>query len=70
MPASFPHLFTPLSLRGHEIRNRILSTGHQTWLAEEGRPGEALIAYHERRAKGGVGLIRPGSPRRGVRARR
>jgi len=57
LPASFPHLFTPLSLRGHEIRNRILSTGHQTWLAEEGRPGEALIAYHERRAKGGVGLI-------------
>ena len=57
MSASFPHLFTPLSLRGHEIRNRILSTGHQTWLAEAGRPGDALIAYHETRARGGVGLI-------------
>ncbi len=57
MSASFPHLFTPLTIMGHEIRNRILSTGHQTWLAEDGRPGDALIAYHETRARGGVGLI-------------
>lgn len=57
MSASFPRLFSPLAIRGHEIRNRILSTGHQTWLAEENRPGEALIAYHEARARGGAGLI-------------
>lgn len=57
MSTSFPCLFSPLALRGHEIRNRILSTGHQTWLAEDNRPGAALIAYHEARARGGAGLI-------------
>jgi 2,4-dienoyl-CoA reductase-like NADH-dependent reductase (Old Yellow Enzyme family)/thioredoxin reductase len=50
-------LFTPLALRGLEIRNRILSTGHQTYLARGGLPGEDFIAYHEARARGGAGLI-------------
>lgn len=57
MSASFPHLFTPLQLRGGEIRNRILSTGHQTYLAENNLPGDDMIAYHEARARGGAGLI-------------
>ncbi|WP_413875124.1 FAD-dependent oxidoreductase [Albidovulum sp.] len=39
------------------IRNRILSTGHQTYLAEGNFPGERMIAYHAARAKGGAGLI-------------
>ena len=54
---SFPHLFTPLRIRGVEIRNRILSTGHGTFLAEHGAPGDRMIAYHEARARGGAGLI-------------
>ncbi len=53
----FQKLFTPLTIRGVEIRNRILSTGHQTLLAHDGMIGPDLIAYHEARAKGGVGLI-------------
>src|ERR671912_295855 len=53
----FEHLFEPLNLRGHEIRNRILSTGHQTYLAKGGLVSEDLVAYHEARARGGVGLI-------------
>ena len=57
MSASFSHLFKPLRLREVEIRNRILSTGHQTYLAKGNMPGEDFIAYHEARAKGGVGLI-------------
>jgi 2,4-dienoyl-CoA reductase-like NADH-dependent reductase (Old Yellow Enzyme family) len=57
MTASYPHLFSPLTLRGREIRNRILSTGHQTYLAQRNLPGEDLVAYHETRARGGVGLI-------------
>lgn len=57
MPATFPHLFSPLTIRGREIRNRILSTGHQTWLAKGNVPGDDLIAYHEARARGGAGLI-------------
>jgi len=36
MPA-FPRLFSPITLRKIEIRNRILSTGHQTYLAGQGR---------------------------------
>ncbi len=55
--AGFKHLFTPLRLRSVEIRNRILSTGHQTYLAKGGLPGEDFVAYHEARARGGLGLI-------------
>ena len=54
---SFPLLFSPIRLRNTEIRNRILSTGHQTYLAKGGLPGEDFVAYHEARAKGGAGLI-------------
>jgi 2,4-dienoyl-CoA reductase-like NADH-dependent reductase (Old Yellow Enzyme family) len=50
-------LFSPLTLRDLEIRNRILSTGHQTYLAEGGVPSDGFIAYHEARARGGAGLI-------------
>jgi 2,4-dienoyl-CoA reductase-like NADH-dependent reductase (Old Yellow Enzyme family) len=53
----FARLFSPLTLRRQEIRNRILSTGHQTYLAEKYLPSEALVAYHEARARGGAGLI-------------
>jgi len=47
----------PLQLGGIEIRNRIVSTGHDTVLAHDGHVSDALIAYHAARAKGGVGLI-------------
>ncbi len=57
MASAYPHLFSPLDIRGHAIRNRILSTGHQTYLARGNLPGDDMIAYHEARAKGGVGLI-------------
>lgn len=57
MSNRYNHLFSPISIRGHEIRNRILSTGHQTYLAANGLPTDSLIAYHEARAKGGAGLI-------------
>ncbi|NGQ91001.1 FAD-dependent oxidoreductase [Rhodobacter sp. HX-7-19] len=55
--AAFPHLFAPLRIRGAEIRNRIMSTGHDTVLPVDGHVNEALIAYHRARARGGVGLI-------------
>ena len=54
---SFPRLFSPIRLRNTEVRNRILSTGHQTYLAKGGLPGEDFVAYHEARARGGAGLI-------------
>lgn len=55
--AQFPNLFSPLQLGDLKLRNRIVSTGHETHLNEMGQIGEAMIAYHEARAKGGAGLI-------------
>lgn len=53
----FSHLFTPHEIRGHEFRNRIFSSAHQTILARNGSPGDDMAAYHEARARGGAGLI-------------
>ncbi|WP_421695249.1 FAD-dependent oxidoreductase [Aestuariivirga sp.] len=53
----FPHLFSPFTLKSTEIRNRIFSTGHDTYLPEGGLPSESLIAYQRARARGGAGLI-------------
>ena len=53
----FPHLFSPFTLKSTEIRNRIFSTGHDTYLPEGGLPSDALIAYQRARARGGAGLI-------------
>ena len=44
-------LFQPLQLAGCTIPNRIVRTAHST-----GTAGDDLIAYHEARAEGGVGL--------------
>ena len=53
----FPHLFSPIGIRGREIKNRIFMPGHKTGLSEDGRIGDALLAYHEARMRGGVGMI-------------
>ncbi len=52
-----PALFQPLKIGKIEIRNRIVSTGHDTTLPVSDKVNEALIAYHRARARGGVGLI-------------
>ena len=57
MSKLFPNLFTPLTIGSVEIRNRILSTGHDTMIPDDGCVNDALIAYHEARARGGAGLI-------------
>lgn len=57
MAAHFPHLFSPITIGGVEIKNRILSTGHDTTLPTDGTINDALIAYQEARARGGAGLI-------------
>lgn len=56
-------LFSSLSLNSTAqenalvLRNRIFSTGHQTYLAKGGEPTKEMAAYHEARAIGGAGLI-------------
>ncbi|TXH35515.1 MAG: FAD-dependent oxidoreductase [Rhodospirillaceae bacterium] len=57
MPQMFPNLFSPFRIKGIDIRNRIVSTGHDTDLARHGLPSDALIAYQRARAKGGAGPI-------------
>jgi 2,4-dienoyl-CoA reductase-like NADH-dependent reductase (Old Yellow Enzyme family)/thioredoxin reductase len=50
-------LFAPLALGPVTIRNRIVSTSHQTTLVHDHLPTDDLIAYHRARAAGGAGLI-------------
>ena len=55
--AAFPRLFTPLRVGGATLRNRIVSSGHDTVMAEHGLVSDRLVAYQAARARGGVGLI-------------
>ncbi len=48
---TYPNVFQPQAIGGCTIPNRIVRTAHST-----GASGDDLIAYHEARAKGGVGL--------------
>ena len=54
---AFPHLFSPARIGSVTVKNRIVSSGHDTVMTEGGAIGDRLIAYHEARAKGGAGLI-------------
>ena len=51
------HLFSPLTIRGHRLKNRIFSTGHMTVMLENGNPSDRMVAYHQARAAGGAALV-------------
>jgi 2,4-dienoyl-CoA reductase-like NADH-dependent reductase (Old Yellow Enzyme family)/thioredoxin reductase len=53
----FPHLFSPLTIGGVTLANRVVSSGHDTVMADHGQVTDRLVAYHEARARGGAGLI-------------
>ena len=55
--AHLPHLFAPLTIGPVTIRNRIVSSGHDTVMAVDGKVTEQLLAYQAARAEGGAGLI-------------
>ncbi len=57
MPQSFPHLFTPLSLRHKTLRSRIVFGAHTANMAEQGLPGARHLGYYLERAKGGAAMI-------------
>ena len=59
----FPHLFSPYSIRGCELRNRVAISGHFAgwWVGPGGLPSDAFVAYIEERAKGSVGLFTIGA---------
>ena len=48
---------SPINLGAIAIRNRIVSTAHQTGLVKDHMPTPELAAYHLERARGGVGAI-------------
>jgi 2,4-dienoyl-CoA reductase-like NADH-dependent reductase (Old Yellow Enzyme family) len=50
-------LFTPVDLGPVRLRNRVVSTSHQTGLVHDHLPTDDLVAYHAARAAGGVGAI-------------
>lgn len=54
---AFPHLFEPLRIGPAVLKNRMVSTGHDTVMSEGGEITERLVAYHEARAAGGAGLV-------------
>ena len=70
MSHEFRYLFTPIRVGGLTLRNRIFSTGHAEAMAEDGKPGSRLRAYHEGKARGGCALtiiggsssVHPSSP--------
>lgn len=53
----YPHLFSPLRVGPVELRNRVVSTSHQTHLVVDNLPSPAFVAYQEARARGGAGAI-------------
>jgi 2,4-dienoyl-CoA reductase-like NADH-dependent reductase (Old Yellow Enzyme family)/thioredoxin reductase len=51
------HLLSPFTIRNVELRNRFVFQPHYTALGRDGQPSEALSAYYEDRAAGGVALV-------------
>ena len=51
----FEKLFSPIKLRGLELKNRVLMPGMDTKLAHD-HIGDEVIAYHVARVKGGCAL--------------
>jgi 2,4-dienoyl-CoA reductase-like NADH-dependent reductase (Old Yellow Enzyme family)/thioredoxin reductase len=56
-PRHLARLFSELTVGNVVLKNRIVSPGHDTVMAEGGHVSEQLVAYQQARAEGGVGLI-------------
>ncbi len=64
----YEHVLSPIDIGGVSVPNRVVRTAHATGIGG-GRMSDDLIAYHEARARGGVGLtvveimaVHPSSP--------
>ena len=49
-------LLQPFTLKGVELRNRVVSTSHEPAYTEDGMPKDRYRLYHLEKARGGVGL--------------
>src|ERR1700750_1888027 len=54
---AYPALLSEVRLGPAVLRNRVVSTAQQTGLAHAPLPTGDLVAYHEARARGGVGAV-------------
>ncbi len=57
MSKKFPRLFSPLKLRSHVLKNRIVFGAHTANMAVDGLPTERHAAYYAERAMGGAAMI-------------
>jgi 2,4-dienoyl-CoA reductase (NADPH2) len=57
----YPHLFSPGTIAGVELKNRIVQTPMGTGLIDMGRVTTREVAFQEERARGGVGLLITGA---------
>jgi 2,4-dienoyl-CoA reductase (NADPH2) len=53
----FPYLFSPITINGMELKNRIVMTAMHLGYTPEGTVTDTLIDFYTARARGGVGLI-------------
>jgi 2,4-dienoyl-CoA reductase-like NADH-dependent reductase (Old Yellow Enzyme family)/thioredoxin reductase len=55
--SSHPRLTSPIQLRGHSLRNRIVFGAHTANMADQGFPGPRVAGYLLERALGGAAMI-------------
>ena len=55
--SAYPHLFSPIKLRGVTLRNRIVHASMSTRYVTAGEVNERLIGYHVNRARGGAAML-------------
>ena len=60
MNTKFPHLFTPLRVKGILLKNRIMSAPNMLFHTVDGRPTEYYAPYLEHKARGGAGIVNLG----------
>jgi 2,4-dienoyl-CoA reductase (NADPH2) len=53
----YPHVFSPLAIGSHVVKNRIIMGSMHTGLEDGPEPAKRLAAYFTERVKGGVGMI-------------
>jgi 2,4-dienoyl-CoA reductase-like NADH-dependent reductase (Old Yellow Enzyme family) len=57
MPTSYPHLFSPIGLAGHRLKNRIVHASMSTRFVTSGEVTDRLVDYFVNRARGGAAVI-------------
>ncbi|MEM7041382.1 MAG: FAD-dependent oxidoreductase [Pseudomonadota bacterium] len=57
MDTPYPRLFSPIDLRGHKLRNRVVFGAHTANMSADGLPTEQHKAYYVERALGGAAMI-------------